>query len=537
MMKPASRIRASVRGDHYSGRRLVVLAMMFTLTACNEMPHVDLAPTYEPVDLIVPEKWRGASPFAVARPADAEIRFEWWKLFQDPVLNRLEEQAMAANPEIQASAERFIQARDMMMKAKSRLFPQIGLGLGASDNKQSENALFRSEFNPVYDTDVVSGSIATWEPDFWSLIRNRTRVQTRRAQERAADYWLARLSIQAELAQNYYILRGFDAQNSVYKKSIAYYKQSLDIVTDQFNGKIASELDVARVKYLLHSTEAKAQEIEGDREVVEHAIATLLNVSPSTFKVAPVGDLHIPRLAIPKKIPSTLLERRPDIAAMEREMAQANAAIGIARAAFFPNVTFNLGGGFENKAFNLFQLANSYWAYGSMVSLPIFEGGMRRAALQQSWAAYRETEDKYRGTVLKAFREVEDGLSLTNRLSAATKRQELAVAAAEQTQNLTMELFRGGLISSLDLVYAEINTLTARIESVKIKARLLESAVALVRSLGGGWQRGRLPTEDEIQPFEVLDYQHIDTPVPAGGIQSPEDPERYRNLRNDAGEK
>lgn len=517
------------RGD--SRRRWFYLALTLTCSACNEMPHVDLAPSYEPVVLVVPEDWRGASPFAVARPADAEIRPDWWKLFHDPVLDRLEEQAMAANPDIQASAERFMQARDMMMKVKSRLFPQIGLGLGASDNKQSQNALFRSDFNPIYDTDVGTGSIASWEPDFWSAIRNRTRVQTNRAQQRAADYWLARLSVQAELAQSYYILRGYDAQNSVYKKSIAYYKQSLDIVTDQFNGKIASELDVARVKYLLHSTEALAQEIEGDREVVEHAIATLLNVSPSTFKIAPSGDLHIPRFSIPKKLPSTLLERRPDIAAAEREMAQANAAIGVARAAFFPNVVFNLGGGFEDKAFNLFQLANSYWAYGSMVSLPIFEGGMRRAALQQSWAAYRETEDKYRATVLKGFREVEDGLSLTNRLGAASKRQELAVAAAEQTQNLTMELFRGGLISSLDLVYAEINTLTARIESVKIKARLLESTVMLVRALGGGWERGRLPKDDEIQPFEVLDYQHIDTPLPAGGIQSPENPDQYRDLR------
>lgn len=531
MTNRVSRIKAPARCKRIRSRTVGALTLALALGACNAMPHVDLAPPYEPVDLVVPENWRGASPFAVARPADAEIRTDWWKLFHDPVLDRLEERAMAANPDIQASAERFLQARDMMMKAKSRLYPQIGLGLGASDNKQSQNALFRSDFNPIYDTDVVNGGIASWEPDFWSAIRNRTRIQTHRAQESAAEYWLARLSIQAELAKNYYDLRGLDAQNSVYKKSIAYYKQSLDIVTDQFNGKIASELDVARVQYLLHSTEAKAQEIEGEREVVEHAIATLLNVSPSTFRIAPVGDFHVPRFSAPKKFPSTLLERRPDIAAMEREMAQANAVIGVARAAFFPNVVFNLGGGFEDKAFNLFQLANSYWAYGSMVSLPIFEGGMRRAALQQSWASYRETEDKYRATVLKAFREVEDGLSLTNRLGAALKRQELAVAAAEKTQNLTMELFRGGLISSLDLVYAELNTLTARIESVKIKARLLESTVMLVRSLGGGWQRGRLPGDDEIQPFEVLDYQNIDRPAPAGEIPSAEDPATYRDLR------
>ena len=237
------------------------------------------------------------------------------------------------------------------------------------------------------------------------------------------------------------------------------------------------------------------------------------------------------KFTVPRTVPSSLLERRPDVASAEREMAQANRAIGIARAAFFPNVVFRLGGGYEDKAFNLFSLANSAWAYGSMVSLPIFEGGMRRAELQQSWSIYRETEDKYRATVLGAFREVEDGMSLTNRLTEASKRQDLAVAAALEQQNLTMELFRGGLISSLDLVYAQINTLEARINAVKIKARLLESAVLLVRALGGGWNRERLPKDKEIQPFEPFQYTNLDKPAPVGEIDVPvEDRPRNDNL-------
>ena len=336
---------------------------------------------------------------------------------------------------------------------------------------------------------------------------------------------------QAELAADYYVLRGYDAQSYVYKQSIDYYKKSLEIVTDQFNGKIASELDVARVKYLLHDTEAKAEEVKADREVTEHAIAALVNVSASSFKITPVGELHMAKFTLPRTVPSSLLERRPDVASAEREMAQANRAIGIARAAFFPNVVFRLGGGYEDKAFNLFSLANSAWAYGSMVSLPIFEGGMRRAELQQSWSIYRETEDKYRATVLGAFREVEDGMSLTNRLTEASKRQDLAVAAALEQQNLTMELFRGGLISSLDLVYAQINTLEARINAVKIKARLLESAVLLVRALGGGWNRERLPKDKEIQPFEPFQYTNLDKPAPVGEIDVPvEDRPRNDNL-------
>jgi NodT family efflux transporter outer membrane factor (OMF) lipoprotein len=516
---------------------LGLLAFVLTLSGCNAVPHVDLAPPYEPVEFVVPDSYHGSGPFLKARPSDDEIRLDWWQLFHDPVLNKLEDQAMASNPSLQASAERFVQARDMMMKAQSRLLPQIGLNADSSDNKQSTNSLFRAPTttfypgSPVYDTRVATGSLASWEPDFWSAIRNTTRAQIHLAQQRAAEYWLARLSLQAEIASNYYILRGYDAQSYVYKQSIDYYKESLQIVTDQFNGKIASELDVARVKYLLHDTEAKSEEVKADREVTEHAIAALLNVSASSFKITPVGELHMAKFKLPRTLPSSLLERRPDVASAEREMAQANRIIGIARAAFFPNVVFRLGGGYEDKAFNLFSLANSLWSYGSMVTLPIFEGGMRRAELQQSWSIYRETEDKYRATILNAFREVEDGLSLTNRMTEASKRQDLAVAAALEQQNLTMELFRGGLISSLDLVYAQINTLEARINSVKIKARVLESAVLLVRSLGGGWDRERLPKDKEIQPFEPFQYSNMEKPASVGDIDvSTQDRSLFDNL-------
>jgi outer membrane protein TolC len=203
---------------------------------------------------------------------------------------------------------------------------------------------------------------------------------------------------------------------------------------------------------------------------------------------------------------------------MERRMAQANRDIGIARAAFYPNVTFRAGGGFEDTGFDLLKLANSFWSYGSAISLPLFQGGYRRAQLQQSWSAYRETEDRYRSTVLNAFREVENNLSLTNRLTAAANRQDAAVGAFLKTQDLTSSLYMGGLASSLELIYAEVATLTARIESVMIKADLLKSSVALIRALGGGWNRNQLPTDDQIQPFDTFQYVDLDKPQPAGGI-------------------
>ena len=498
---------------------LVLLAL--TLPACNWFPAVDLSPTYTPPQYVVPASWHGSSPFVEAKPADAELRPDWWKLYDDPVLTKLIEQAMAVNPDLQAAAERFVQARNMMMKARSQYLPQIGLGFGGSNNRISNEKLFRPEGIDLTQHTVELGGIAAWEPDFWSALRNATRVEIYRAEERAADYGLARLSLQAEIASDYFILRGFDAQTAIYTQSIDLYKNTLDLVQRQYAGKIASALDVARVESLLFSTETKLAQIQGQRQITEQAIAILVNMAPASFKLEPVDDIRVATFTIPQTIPSTLLERRPDIAGMERRMAQANREIGIARAAFFPNVSFRLGGGYEDSGFNLFKLANSFWSYGAAVSMPVFQGGYRRAQLQQSWSAYRETEDLYRSTVLNAFREVENNLTLTNRLTVAVNRQDAAVGANLKAQNMTLQLYRGGLASSLEVIYAQLNTLLARIDLVVIKADLLKSSVALNRALGGGWNRKQLPKDEQIQPFGTFQFINLitgDKPSPVGGI-------------------
>jgi outer membrane protein, multidrug efflux system len=494
------------------------MLLVLTLPGCNWFPAVDLSPPYDSPQYVVPASWRGSSPFVEAKPADSELRPDWWKLYDDPVLNSLIEQALAANPDLQAAAERFVQARYVMMKARAQYLPQFGLEAGASHNRQSFDRLFRPDNSPLQQGTVDAGGIASWEPDFWSALRNATRVEIYRAEERAADYGLARLSLQAEIAADYFTLRGYDAQAAIYSQSIALYKQSLNLVERQFAGKIASALDVARVESLLFSTETKLAQIQGQRQVTEQAIAILLNMAPASFTLEPVDDIRVTTFTIPQTIPSTLLERRPDIAAMERRMAEANRVIGIARAAFFPNVSFRLGGGFEDGGVNLFKLANSFWSYGAAVALPVFQGGYRRAQLQQSWSAYRETEDQYRSMVLNAFREVENNFSLTNRLTVAVNRQDAAVGANFRTQNMTMELYRGGLASSLELIFAQLNTLTARIDLVAIKADLLKSSVALIRALGGGWNRKQLPNDDQIQPFDTFQYVNLAKPQPVGGI-------------------
>jgi outer membrane protein, multidrug efflux system len=493
--------------------------LVLTLTACSDMfPTLDLSPTYQPPEYVVPASWHGASPFVEANPSDGELRPDWWKLYDDPVLDGLVEQAMAANATLQATAERFIQARDMMMRARSQYLPRLGLGFGASDNRASENALFFPRDISQHASSVSWGGLASWEPDFWSALRNATRIETYRAQERAADFGLARLSLQSEIGANYWALRGYDAQIAIYTQSIVLYKRSLDIVKAQFAGAIASALDVARVESLLFTTETQLAKVQGQRQVTEQAIAILVNMAPASFAIKPVDDLRVATFTIPRTVPATLLERRPDIAGMERQMAQASRAIGIARAAFYPNVTFRAGGGFEDAGLNLASLANSFWSYGASVSLPLFQGGLRRAQLQQSWSAYREMEDRYRSTVLNAFREVENNLSLTNQLTLAANRQDAAVGATFKAQNLTTELYQGGLASSLELIYAQVATLNARIESVQIKADLLQSSVALIRALGGGWNRQQLPSDEQIQPFGTFQYVNLSKPAPLKGI-------------------
>jgi multidrug efflux system outer membrane protein len=508
----------SSRVRRIASRCAVVIALIVSGCSTDWLPHVDLAPTYQPPEYVVPVSWQGSSPFVEARPSDGELRADWWMLFNDPVLNKLEEQAMVANPDLQAAAERFVQARDVMMEVRSQRIPQIGLGGKGSDSKNHVNSISRDPDVPITGPVGAGAGIASWEPDFWSAIRNRTRVETYRAEERAADYGLARLSLQAEIAANYFTLRGYDAQAAIYKQSIELYRQSLDLVKAQFAGAIASALDVARVESLLFSTETKYAQIQGQRQVTEQAIAILVNMAPASFKIDPINDLRLPTFTIPRTIPSTLLERRPDIAAMERRMAEANRAIGIARAAFFPDVKFSADGGLLDAAFDVAKIAGAFWSYGSVVELPVFRGGYRRAQLQRSWSAYRETEDRYRSTVLNAFREVENNLSLTNRLAVAAERQDAAVGATFKAQNLTMELYQGGLASSLELIYAQVATLTARIDAVQIKAELLRSSVALNRALGGGWDRKQLPTDDQIQPFGTIQYTNLNKPPPAGGI-------------------
>ena len=483
-----------------------ILLALTALSAC------DLAPGYQPPQYVVPATWHGQGLFREAAPTTIALHADWWTLFGDPTLNQLEEQATANNADLQAAAERFTQSRAAVMQARSALLPHVGLAFGASDNKSSADRLFRYK-GAITATDEYYSGLASWEPDIWSSIRNKVRTQKYFAQEQAAQYAAARLSLQAELATDYFGLRGLDAQSAIYTQSLHYYQQALDVTQTRLKNQNATGIDVARAQNQLYMTQAHLLDVQAQREVMEHAVAVLVNAQPSDFHIAPADHLSDAEPVIPAGIPSDILQRRPDIAVAERQMAEANRGIGIARAAFYPHIFFDANGGFDSNGFNLANLANSMWSYGASASLPLFEGGLRRAQLQDSWSVYRETRDQYRTTVLSAFRDVEDGLSRTSRLRAENERLKQAVETALKTQTLTMTLYKGGADSYLDALIAQVNTLDARIDQVQVQASALQNTVGLIRALGGGWDSRQLPTPDQTMSFGVMQYSGLKEPA------------------------
>ena len=380
--------------------------------------------------------------------------------------------------------------------------------------------LFRSPNStaPQVEASNVIQAMASWEPDFWSAIRNSTRVQKRLAQASAASLAAARLSLQAELASDYIALRGLDAEEAVYRTSTAYYRKAVEITKQRLQGRIAPALDVARSQGQLASTEALQSSVLAGRALLEHAIAVLVGANPSSFSIPVADELRLAAPAVPVGLPSQLLERRPDVASAERQMASANAGIGVSRAAFYPNITVSAAAGFQDSGFNLASLPNALWSIGASAVLPLFEGGLRRAELQRSRSQYAQARDNYRATVLGAFQEVEDGLALTLHLQGQAQQQATAVAAAYKAQALTLQLYVGGLTNYLDVVVAQETALTARIAEVQVQVSRLQAAVTLIRALGGGWSAADLPSEDGVLPFGPLDYTDNDHQQPPDGV-------------------
>ena len=473
-----------------SGLGLIPSLAAGLLCGCN------LAPVYHPPQFLLPNSYQGSGPFRVAHPQDVlSSRGDWWTLFGDARLNELEDELGRANPTLQAAAEAYTQARSLAAEAQSGLYPQMSADALVSDNKESVHRLFRRGTGSNEEASNEILAAASWEPDFWGAIRNSAHAQKRLAQASAADLATARLSLQAELANDYVAVRGLDAQLDVLHQSIASYQAAVEVARLRTEGQIASGLDLARALTQLNSAQAQESETWLQRDLMQHAVAVLVSTMPSTFSIAPVSEFPLIPPQIPAGVPSELLQRRPDVASAERRMAAANASIGVSRAAFYPNVTFSATGGFQDSQFHLLSLPNSLWSIGAGAMLPLLDGGLRNAELQRSWSQYAQTRDNYRATVLAAFQEVEDGLSLTQRLATEAKQQHEASGQAAQALSISTMLYKDGLDNYLSVSVAQVQALAARLTEIQIQIRQVQATVSLIRALGGGWTVEVLPDE------------------------------------------
>ena len=450
-----------------------------------------LAPTYHTPSLPpMPATFKEAgTAWRVASPADQTPRGDWWSVYSDSTLGQLESKLDADNPSLAAALARYDTARAYESQLQSGLFPHFGVLANPIRARQSDNRPLRGSNEPnEYDSDTV-GVSASYDLDLWGRIRNEVGQGRALSVAAKADLANAKLSLEAQLADDYVRLRGYDIQAGILDDTLQAYQRALTLTENRHAGGIASGLDVSRAQAQLHDAQAQVTDVQAQRALVEHAIASLVGVPASSFSLAPEREqLDVP--VTPIGVPSTLLERRPDIAAAERRVYAANAGIGVARAAFFPDLSLSGSYGFQNTGLsNLLAIGNRFWALGPLATLDLFDGGLRRAEVREAHAEFAEASADYRQTVLGAFREVEDDLVLLRDLGVEAGQEDEAVQAAQKTQSIANNRYREGIVNYLEVVTAQTAALSAERSAETIRTRRLQASVDLIRALGGGWNR------------------------------------------------
>ena len=429
----------------------------------------------------------------VAAPSDAISKGSWWEIYQDPQLNALEDQLTAANQSLKAAQDQFAEARAAVRAVRAEYYPNLSVspqiaGVGQSQNK----ALFSSTEKQTYSDYQIPFDVA-YEPDLWGRVRQTVASSRAQAQASAADVANVALSMHAELALDYFDLRSMDSQKQLLDSTVAAYSEALNLTQSRYNGGLASGVDVAQAQTQLETTRAQAVDIGVQRSADEHAIAVLIGKAAADFKIDPL-PLTTPPPAIPPGMPSTLLERRPDIAANERLVASENALIGVAQTAYFPNVLINGAGGFDSaKITTLLQGPSGFWQLAGSAAETLIDGGARHAAVQQARSNYDVSVDNYRQTVLTAFQEVEDNLSALQILETEASTEQGAVAAAQHSLSLSESRYRGGVANYLEVTTAQSAALVDERTAVDILARRMAASVLLIKALGGGWDASQIP--------------------------------------------
>jgi NodT family efflux transporter outer membrane factor (OMF) lipoprotein len=474
---------------------------MLCLSACKPV-----GPNYVPASVTAPPAYREAGSGAIvppanpdggawkpASPSDGLLRGAWWEVYNDPQLNQLEERIAPANQTLRAATEAYLAARDQIKVARADLFPTLSAGVSGSHDKLSRHRPLATSSSGWNYNDLEIGGQASWEPDFWGRVRRGVESASAESQATAAEVAVVDLSLHAELAQDYFALRGLDTQSSLLASTVADYEHQLDLTEQRLKGGVSAEADVALARTQLATVRAQLIDIKQTRAQYEHAIATLINQPAAQFALAPApGEPALP--AIPIGIPSQLAERRPDVAAAERRAAAANAQIGIAISAFYPSITLGGAGGFESTHGGTWiQGPSSLWNLGAQATQLLFDAGRRRAVTDAARHNFESQSATYKATVLSAFNEVEDRLSDLRILDQESEAEREAVAAAQHSLDLANQRYKGGAASYLEVLTAESALLQNQRTANDIETRRFLASVGLVRALGGGWDASQLP--------------------------------------------
>jgi NodT family efflux transporter outer membrane factor (OMF) lipoprotein len=466
-----------VKGLRWSGAALTLM-----LGACS------LAPPLKTPDIPTAEAYKELGPWTEAQPADRLPRDRWWTLYDNAELDELQKRLIAGNPTLAAALANYAQARALSDQARAGLFPTLGLSAGVERDRESINAPLRGPTTPTYyNANTVGGSVS-YELDLWGQIRNELAAGEANAAASAADLENARLSLIAQLVDDYIQLRSLDRDSAILDETVTAYTRALSLTAQRHDAGIAPGLDVSQAQTQLNAARSQAAQTLAQRALMEHAIAALLGVSASTFSIEPeIIDVKLPQ--IPSGVPTTLLQRRPDIAAAQRRMIAANANIGVARAAYFPTLTLGAQGGFQSGAFaNWLSAPSSFWGIGPNALLSVFDGGLRRAQVSQARAEFDASAANYRSTVVSAFQQVEDSLATLNHYHDAALDEKAAVDAAQRTLSLSMALYVQGATDYLTVVTSQTAVLQNQLEALNLDTLQLRASVDLIRALGGGWE-------------------------------------------------
>jgi NodT family efflux transporter outer membrane factor (OMF) lipoprotein len=453
--------------------RSSAIALVLILSGCA------IGPTYVTPKVESPAAFKESGDWVVANPSDAAPRGKWWEVFNDPVLNGLMEQVDVSNQTLAAAEARYRQSRASVQSARSGLFPTVGASAGASRSRAGEGASGQ-RYNVALD--------ARWEIDLWGRVRRLLEAARAGEQASAAELEAVRLSLQAELALNYFQLRVTDAQLALQDGIVKALKTQLDVTQNRYRAGVVGKVDTVQSEAQLRSNEAQALDLHATRAQLEHAVAVLVGKPPALFSLA-ASDIQVQIPAIPPGVPSTLLERRPDVAASERRVAAANAQIGVAQAAYFPSLSLSGSGGFASSALStLISAPSRVWSLGLGLAATVLDFGARAAEVDRARAAYDETVANYRGTVLEAFQEVEDNLAAVRWLAEEDRVQREAARLARESVVLTSNQYKAGTVSYLNVVVVQAAQFSEDRSTVALLGRRLAATIGLIRALGGTWE-------------------------------------------------